>query len=61
MTRSVKHIASILLLVVIVGVSVSAQTTTDPQKTRQRTAAGQDDKTKKPVDRLEPNETPRTP
>ena len=61
MIRSVKHIASVILLVVIVGVSTSAQTTTDPQKTRQRTTTGQDDKNKKPVDRLEPDETPRTP
>jgi protein involved in polysaccharide export with SLBB domain len=61
MIRTVKQVASGILLVMILGVSVSAQTTTDPQKTRQRTATGQDDKTKKPADRLEPDETPRTP
>ncbi|HEY9500274.1 MAG TPA: polysaccharide biosynthesis/export family protein [Pyrinomonadaceae bacterium] len=61
MIRTVKQVASVILLVVIVGGGVSAQTTTDPQKTRQRTAAGQVDQTKKPADRLEPNETPSTP
>src|SRR5258705_1357888 len=65
MIRGVKHIASVIWLVVIVGVSTSAQTPNDPQKTRQRTTTGQDDKTRKPasgtVDRLEPDETPRTP
>jgi protein involved in polysaccharide export with SLBB domain len=62
MMKSVNQMA-LMILLVVVCVSASAQTPTDPQQTRQRSTTGQDDKTKKPgtVDRLEPNDTPRTP
>ena len=63
MMKSINQMVLMILLGLIVSVSTSAQTPTDPQKTRQRTTAAQDEKTKKPgtADRLEPNDTPRTP
>lgn len=49
--------------VLIAGVSVAGQTQNDPQKERPRTTGQDTKKTQKPVrgDRLEPDDTPRTP
>lgn len=68
MKRNNKHVAIALTLILVVSAGVFGQTPTDPQKTRQRTAVpaqdnDKDKKTKPPVtgDRLEPDETARTP
>lgn len=51
----------VMLVLIAASVSISAQTQNDPQKARPRTTSGQDQK--KPVsgDRLEPDDSTRTP
>lgn len=52
-----------IVFVLIAGVNVAGQTQNDPQKERPRTTGQDTKKTQKPVrgDRLEPDDTPRTP
>ena len=70
MRRNNKLTVLVLAVVLIAsGLVVSGQTQTDPQKTRERTTVPADDKDKKnqkpkttpPTDRLEPDDTNKTP
>ena len=58
-----RRMALAIVTLIALSISIAAQTQNDPQKARPRTTASGQDKDKKPVngDRLEPDDTARTP